>query len=190
MCADDSSVDTGHYGDEREVSRGDPFKLNIWTSKLLPSNIREHAATTQSGHQIFEPKSAAMLDVADFPDLTLECNKPPFVHSSSEPDRQAAFLRLPEDTAGLRPSPVRCLAETMMAVGCHLVLAGTNRLDGIDPHQPAYPALAAIEPSFLQFHRHARAAPGLRRDRLRCQGSACTARGYAPAPSCPSAPGG
>lgn len=37
-----------------------------------------------------------------------------------------------------------------VAVGRHLVLAGTHRLDPVDPHQSAHPALADTEPCFLE----------------------------------------
>lgn len=79
-------------------------------------------------------------------------------------------LRHPDIADVAYPFPVRRIggkipiqnvgsdAKVMVAVGRDLVLAGANRLDPVNLHQPPNPALADIEAGLHQFHRHTRTA--------------------------------
>lgn len=50
--------------------------------------------------------------------------------------------------------PVRRDTQAMMAVHRNLVFASADRLDPVDPHEAANPALADIKASLLEFHSH------------------------------------
>ena len=54
--------------------------------------------------------------------------------------------------------PVCCDTQARMAVRRNLVLTCADGLDPVDPHEAADPALANVEPGFLQLHRHSRTA--------------------------------
>ena len=53
--------------------------------------------------------------------------------------------------------PVCRDTQAMVAVGRHLVLTCTNRLDPVEAHQSTDTALTNIEACLFELHRHARA---------------------------------